>query len=109
MKKGEIYLFNFDPSMGREYRKVRPALVVQSSAVDSFLVTVIPFSSQIHQRAEGDILVPKDAQNRLFQDSLLKMSHISSFDKSRSLHFIGNLHSDHLAEVNTYLKSHFEL
>ena len=41
---GHIYLVDFDPSVGREYQKMRPALVIQSDAVTkhSDLVTVVP-------------------------------------------------------------------
>ena len=31
-KQRQIWLVNFDPSFGHEYRKVRPALVLQANA-----------------------------------------------------------------------------
>lgn len=46
-KQGEIWLVNFDPSFGHEYRKVRPALIIQSTAlIKSFnLIAIIPITS----------------------------------------------------------------
>jgi len=29
-QQGQIWLVNFDPSFGHEYKKVRPALIVQN-------------------------------------------------------------------------------
>ncbi len=81
---GHIYLVNFDPSMGKEYQKVRPALVVQSNTIHSELVTVIPISSKAEKKEADDILVLKDSRNRLLHNSLLKVRQISSFDKRRS-------------------------
>lgn len=39
-----IYLVNFDPSIGREYKRVRPGLVIQANEVTtrSPLVTIMP-------------------------------------------------------------------
>lgn len=107
MKKGEIYLLNFDPSVGHEYKKVRPALVIQSGAIESSLVTVMPLSSQLKSELPKDLLIKKDSKNRLFEDSILKVSHISSFDKARCIHFIGKLDSENLRQVDKYLKTHF--
>ena len=86
---GHIYLVNFDPSMGKEYQKVRPALVVQSNTIHSELVTVIPISSKAEKKEADDILVLKDSRNRLLHNSLLKVRQISSFDKRRFIHHIG--------------------
>ncbi len=90
---GQIWLVNFDPSFGHEYRKVRPALVITSDAyADSgSLLSVIPLSSQVGKKAELDILIRKDSGNRLMSDSLLKTRQVSSFDKRRFVKFVGVL------------------
>ncbi len=46
-QQGQIWLVNFEPSFGHEYKKVRPALIVQSNRYinSSNLLTVIPISS----------------------------------------------------------------
>lgn len=60
---GQIWLVNFDPSFGHEYKKVRPALIVQSDAYikHSNLLTVIPISSKTEKQKELDILVKKNS------------------------------------------------
>ena len=93
---GQIWLVNFDPSFGHEYRRVRPALIVQSDAYVAAgnLLVVIPLSSKNAKRSKLDLLVPKDAENRLKTDSLLKMKQISSFDKRRFIKLIGVVNAE---------------
>lgn len=69
-KRGQIRLVNFDPSFRHEYKKVRPALIIQNDEyiASSDLLTVIPISSEITKQTELDILLRKDAKNRLMTD-----------------------------------------
>jgi len=71
-QRGQIWLVNFEPSFGHEYKKVRPALIIQSNKHigSSNLLTIIPISSQVSKQSGLDILLKKDAQNRLLYDSL---------------------------------------
>ena len=40
-KRGEIWLVNFDPTLGTEIRKTRPAIVVSSDAVGRLPVKLV--------------------------------------------------------------------
>ncbi len=50
-KKGEIYLVNFDPTVGHEAKKKRPALILSNNIHNQYspLVTVAPLSSNINK------------------------------------------------------------
>ena len=92
---GDIWLVDFDPSVGHEYQKVRPALIVESNDYLALgnLITVIPISSQLQKSTLLDVLIPKTAANRLVSDSLIKTRQISTFDKRRFIKYIGECQS----------------
>ena len=62
LKRGDIWLVNFDPSFGHEYKKMRPAVIVEADSflTKSPLITLLPISSQLGKSTKLDILVRKD-------------------------------------------------
>lgn len=110
IKQGEIYLVNFDPSFGHEYRKMRPALVVESNNFIPLgnLITVIPISSKTEKETPLDVLIIKDNTNRLLVDSLIKVRQISSFDKQRLVKRIGVCSTEVLIKTKQNIDSFLE-
>jgi mRNA interferase MazF len=49
MKRAEVWWINFDPSVGGEIRKQRPAIIVNNNAANQFLnrVQVVPLTSSV--------------------------------------------------------------
>ena len=57
MKRGDVWWVNFEPSIGGEIRKQRPAIIVSNDAANYYLnrVQVVPITSNI------DKLYPSEA------------------------------------------------
>jgi mRNA interferase MazF len=112
IEHGYIFLINFNPSVGHEYQKVRPALIISSDQVleRSNLVTCIAITGNTDNLVEDDdIVVKKDAENRLFCDSVIKMHHIASFDKGRVKNYIGKMGHGVMKKVKEQLKVQFNI
>lgn len=112
MRQGEIWLIKLDKtkSVGHEYHKDRPALILISDNLvnSASVVTIMPMSSSLNY-GPNDILVKKNTKNRLACDSIIKVDHIMSYDKSRFIHKIGEVDRAVMDQVAKYLKKHFGL
>lgn len=108
---GDIYLTDFDPSVGHEFQKKRPAIVIQEEWIsnESSCVTIMPISSKIEKMGKTDIFLQKDGKNKLTKDSIIKVHYICTFDKSRLKHYIGHTGSPTVRQVRGYLRRHFGL
>jgi mRNA interferase MazF len=59
MKRGEVWWVSFDPSLGGEISKTRPAVIVSNNASNNALnrIQVIPFTSNISKVYPCEALV----------------------------------------------------
>lgn len=62
MKRGEIWWVEFDPAVGSEIRKTRPAVIVSNNAANRNLarVVVVPLTSSTGRLYPGEALVTVD-------------------------------------------------
>lgn len=59
MKRGEVWWVEFDPAVGSEIRKRRPAVIISNDAANRNLarVVVVPLTSNTERQYPGEALV----------------------------------------------------
>ena len=109
--RGEIYLVNFDPTLGSEIKKTRPALVIQNDVANqhSPITIVAAITSKYDGRLfPTEILIPADSGG-LKQDSVVLLNQIRSIDGQRLVKRIGNVEPDLMKKVDLAIKISFGL
>ena len=65
-QRGEVWLVAFDPSLGGEVRKMRPAVVLSNDTANAVLnrVQVVPISSRIDQLYPAEAYITLNGRRR---------------------------------------------
>lgn len=103
-KRGEIFLVNFDPTIGSEIKKIRPAVVIQNDILNQYspLVIVCPVTSTISQ-GETRILV-RQGEGGLEHDSMILTQQIRCIDKGRLVKKLGTVKKLTMQKVDLALR-----
>lgn len=77
MKRGEVWWVSFDPSVGGEIHKKRPAVIVSNNAANQFLnrVQVIPLTSNIDKLYPSESFITfREKKAKAMADQLTTVS-----------------------------------
>lgn len=111
---GSIWLVCFNPSVGTEINKTRPALIISPTDFNQVRskVTLLPISSTVVKSpkiASVVVRVKATPANGLNTDSTIVAIEPSTFDKTRLIKHLGDLESDYSAQVKNILKFYLDL
>ncbi len=90
-KRGEIYLVNFDPTVGAEIRKTRPALVIQNDIANKYspVTIVAAITSQFGEPPYPTEVIIEPEESGLPLRSAVLLNQIRSVDRQRLVKRLG--------------------
>ncbi len=110
IKRGDVFLVNFDPTVGAEARKTRPAVVVSNDInnAHSPIVSISPITSNVSRVYSFEV------ENHAHTGSLdlpskVMVNQTRAVDKIRLIKKLGHLPQIVTQEVDRALKLHYEL
>lgn len=101
-RRGDVYLVSFDPTVGSEIRKTRPALILQNDVGNRFspITIVAAITSQVrYPLYPTEVFVPA-LEGGLSVDSVVLLNQIRSIDRRRLLRRLGRVHPETMQQVD---------
>jgi mRNA interferase MazF len=106
MKRREVWWVNFDPSLGGEVKKSRPAVIVSNDAANKFLnrVQVVPLTSKTERVYPGEALVIFEGEQ-----SKAMADQIATVNKSRLFRRSDILSQEDMRRVEAAIKIQLDI
>ncbi|MCK2029638.1 type II toxin-antitoxin system PemK/MazF family toxin [Microbacterium sp. KSW4-6] len=115
LRRGQIVLVAFDPVVGAEAAKTRPAVVVSNNTANTAAVrstratvTVAPVTSNVARVLPFQVLLPA-AGTGLSVDSKVQIEQVRTIATSRIVRPVGWVPAELMGEVDECLRMHLAL
>ncbi|GAA3832033.1 type II toxin-antitoxin system PemK/MazF family toxin [Streptomyces chiangmaiensis] len=115
MKRGDIYLVDYEPARGSEVNKARPAVIVSNNGANAAVertgrgvVTLVPLTTNTARVYPFQVLLPAE-ECGLAKDSKVQCEQVRALARERLLRPIGTVPRRRLAEIDAALRRHLAL
>jgi mRNA interferase MazF len=115
VRRGDVWLVNFDPPVGSEIDKLRPAVVVSNNGANSSVtrtgrgvVTVVPLSSNVTRVLPFQVFLPA-SRSGLRKDSKAQTEQVRCVSRLRVGRQLGQLPAAQVAQIDSALRVHLGL
>lgn len=101
VKRGEIWLADLNPIRGSEQAGIRPVLIFQNDAINSFTRTAlaIPLTTNLRRAALPSCVQIASGEGGLSSDSVLLCHQLRVLDTTRLQHKLGSVSDSSIAAV----------
>ena len=106
MTRGSVWWVEFDPAVGSEVHKTRPAVIISNDTANKFLsrVVVVPLTSNVSRVYPGEAVVTiNGAINKAMADQIM------SADKSRLRRKLGSLSAADMSALESAIKRFLDM
>lgn len=103
---GEVYVVRFDPTIGAEIKKTRPALIIQNDIGNRYspITIVAAITSKFDDELYPTEVPVAPPEGGLREPSAVALNQIRSIDKRRLLNRLGTLGPGTMAKVDQALR-----
>jgi len=101
-QRGDVWLVNFDPTIGTEIKKIRPAVIISANAIGKLPIKLIAPITDWKPYFEHNlwhIRIEADATNGLSKLSAIDTLQLRGVDTQRFIRKLGVLSIEIIAEI----------
>jgi len=106
MKRGDVFRVSFDPSVGGEIKKTRPAVIVSTDRANPYLnrVAVVPLTSKTEKVYPSEVkIILNNKEHKAMADQIRVVS------KKRLVSRIESLSSEDVKKIEEKIKLFLDL
>ncbi len=105
-RRGELYLVSFDPTLGAEIKKTRPALVIQNDVANRWspITIVAAISSSSDEPTYPTDVRVDPPEGSLRAASVVLLNQLRSIDRRRLVRRLGRLRPETIKRVDRALQ-----
>ena len=105
-RRGSVYLVQFDPAVGREIRKTRPAVVISNDHLNELAATVLVMPITGGHYAYYHWIALRPPEGGLKKPSSIVTEQLRSVDKKRLRRRLGAVSSATIRQIEDAIRDH---